>query len=84
MVANGLIPFIAFGGTVLFEMRIKGLVCSKTKTPSPAAVVPVDSDPADSTGAAEVSYEAKEGSQAGSKVSGPASRTQTKKAEAEA
>ena len=76
MIANGLIPIMAFGGTVLYEMRVKGLVCSKAKTLSSAAVVPVApyelTDATDA--AAETPLEAKEELQADGDVPGPASR----------
>ena len=47
MIIDGLIPYITFGGVLLYEARMEGVLGSKKTTSSIAAVVPVDFDPAD-------------------------------------
>ena len=47
MIIDGLIPYITFGGVLLYEARMEGVLGSKKTTSSIAAVVPVDFDRAD-------------------------------------
>ena len=41
MIANGVVPYVAFGGITLLELKNRGLLPGSKKKISPATVVPV-------------------------------------------